>query len=270
MSPARPAPSPRLLEGDEARPRFSAVPMAHRGPSGRPTVVNNAETMAHVGLMVHLGLREWQAGSRPSSPGSHLLTLTGGVDRPGHVVEVVGGASMGELLANAGVFAPPAAVLVGGYAGAWIDGAVAWRVPLDQEGLAAVGAALGCGLIGVLPHGACGLAETARLVEYLAGETAGQCGPCVHGLPRLSRALAALATGRMRRRGLRHLRSLLVTVDGSGACSHPDGAVRLVRSALRAFEADVASHLAGRPCTGSDGPSVLAVPPTNARDRAWR
>ena len=62
-----------LLGGGEARPAFSAVPMARRGPSGCPTVVNNAETMAHVGLLAHRGWPAWQAGSSPSSPGPHLL-----------------------------------------------------------------------------------------------------------------------------------------------------------------------------------------------------
>jgi NADH:ubiquinone oxidoreductase subunit F (NADH-binding) len=259
-----------LLEGGEARPRFSAVPMAHRGPSGRPTVVSNAETMAHVGWITHGGWSAWRAGSAPSSPGSHLFTLVGAVRAPGLVVEVVGRASIGELVAHAGVGGPPAAVLLGGYAGTWVDGERAWTASLDRTGLTPVGAQLGCGLIGVLPHGTCGLAETSRLVDYLAGETAGQCGPCVHGLPRLARAWAALAAGTLRRRGLRQLWSLAGTIEGGGACSHPDGVVRLIRSALVTFETDVEAHLAGRLCSGAGRPPVFPLPSVEAGDRGWR
>ena len=267
-----------LLEGDEARPHFSAVPMAHVGPSGRPTVVNNAETMAQVvqvisGAGSDGSAREGWSGQQVgagAAPGSRLLTLAGAVRSPGRVVELVGRASIGEVLANEGVISPPAAVLVGGYAGTWIDGTRAWTTALDPEGLRHIGAGVGCGLVGVLPHARCGLAETAALVSYLAGETAGQCGPCVHGLPRLARACAALAEGRMRRRGVRQLVSLAGTVDGSGACSHPDGVVRLIRSALGAFAADVEAHLAGRACHGVTGPAVFPVPSAPGRSREWR
>ncbi len=271
-----------LLEGGEARPRFSAVPMAHRGPSGRPTVVNNAETMAQVGWLVARGAQDGKGGSSgatwpdgrarsvPAPSGSRLFTLVGAVERPGQVVELVGRATVGELVAHAGVPSPPAAVLVGGYAGTWVDGHRAWTAPLDRPGLEPVGAQLGCGLLGLLPHGRCGLVETAALVGYLARETAGQCGPCVHGLPRLARAWTALAQARMRRRGLRHLRGLADTVEGSGACSHPDGVVRLIRSALATFAADVDAHVAGRPCRGTAGPAILPVPTVDARNRVWR
>ncbi len=263
-----------LLEGGEARPHFSAAPMAHVGPSGRPTVVNNAETMAQVVLATHAA---WAGGRGDNvvsgcgvTTGSRLFTLVGAVEAPGQVLEVTGRATLGELVAHAAVATPPSAVLVGGYAGTWIDGERAWSMPLDRAGLDGAGASLGCGLIGVLPHGRCGLEETARLVGYLAGESAGQCGPCVHGLPRLARACAALAEGRMRRRGVRQLLSLATAVDGSGACSHPDGVVRLIRSALRTFEADIDAHLAGRVCTPGGQPAVFPVPLVEPGTREWQ
>ncbi len=259
-----------LLQGGEARPLFSPVPMALRGPSGRPTVVSNAETMAHVGLLVRTGVAAWQSGGAPSSPGPHLLTLVGAVPDPGKVVELVGPATIGEILAASGHGQSPAAVLVGGYAGTWIDGDVAWQTPFDRTALGCLGAEPGCGLLGVLPHGSCGLTETARLVEYLAAETAGQCGPCVNGLPLLAKAFSELAAGSLRHRGLRRLAALGDAIDASGACRHPDGVVRLVRSALEVFEDDVARHLAGRSCRGAAHPPVFQVPDANRRDREWR
>ena len=270
-----------FLEGGDARPHFSAIPMARRGPSGLPTVVSNAETLAQVGWLVRpsrdtgtpSGDDDWPDGrtrTLPAPVGSRLFTLVGAVEAPGQVLEVVGRATIGEVVAHAGVTAPPAAVLVGGYAGVWVDGRRAWTAFLDGPGLQEVGAQVGCGLLGVLPHGRCGVVETASLVEYLAAETAGQCGPCVHGLPRLARAWSALARGRMHRRALVKLRSLAATVDGSGACSHPDGVVRLIRSALDTFAGEVEAHLARGECLASAGPAVLSVPTVADQGRVWR
>ncbi len=246
-----------LLDGGEARPAFSATKLAERGPSGRPTLLNNAETMAHLGLLVRWGAIPWAAGGPPSTPGSQLLTLTGAVPRPGDVVEVIGRATVGEVLARSGEAAPPAAVLVGGYAGTWIAGDVAWQTPFERNALECVGAVPGCGLVGVLPHGACGLVETARLVGYLADENAGQCGPCVTGLPAVAELLGDLARGSLRRSGLRRLVALCGTVSRGGACGHPDAVVHLVRSALEVFEDDVVRHLAGRACQRVAPPAGL-------------
>jgi NADH:ubiquinone oxidoreductase subunit F (NADH-binding) len=94
-----------------------------------------------------------------------------------------------------------------------------------------------------LPVGACGLAETARIAGYLAGQTAGQCGPCVNGLPRMADTVAALAAGRGDPRELNRLGAI---VTGRGACRHPDGTARLIGSALTMFADDVAAHQRGR------------------------
>ena len=246
-------------EGD-ARPRFTMVPLAVSGPTGRPTVVSNAETVAHVAVLARLGPTQWVGLGTPSSPGSRLLTLVGSVEHPGRVVELVGGATVGELLSSAGVAAPPAAVLVGGYAGTWVAGDEAWHAPFDRAVMTMLGASPGCGLLGVLPHGACGLRESARIVRYLAGESAGQCGTCVAGLPRLASSMESLAAGTFRRRGLKRMDALGDEVMGSGACGHPDGVVRLIRSTLDVFGDDVVRHLAGEPCRGNDHPPVFAVP----------
>ena len=259
-----------LVAGGEARPRFSEHPMATRGPSGRPTVVSNAETMAHLAFLLRSGPDFWRPGGTPEAPGSRLLTLTGSVPAPGQVLELVGRATIGEILSAAGLLAVPAAVLVGGYAGTWVDGATAWQTPFDPTALRCVGAHPGCGLIGVLPHGACGLTESARLARYLADESAGQCGPCVAGLPAIADSCEALALGSLRPRGLRRLHATADVTFGGGACAHPDGAVRLVRSALDVFEDDVARHLAGRPCRAADHPPVLSVPVVDPGREPWR
>ena len=106
-----------FLNGGEARPHFSGLPMAAKGPSGRPTLVSNAETMAHLAFLLRFSAAFWRSGGTPTSPGSQLLTLCGAVGVPGQVLELVGQASIGDVLLHTGVAAPPAAVLVGGYGG---------------------------------------------------------------------------------------------------------------------------------------------------------
>jgi len=257
-----------FVSGGEARPWFSGNRMAARGPTGRPTVVTNAETVAHIGYLAHVGLEGWWAADSPDGP--RLVTLAGAVATPGAVVEVGGRATLGDILHRAGWSEPPAAVLVGGYAGTWIDGPTAWWTRFDHPGLERVGARPGCGLVAVLPHGACGLAETARLARYLAGQSAGQCGPCVLGLPGVADGTEALAAGHLRRRGLDRLGTLAASVVGRGACSHPDGVAHLVGSALRVFADDVARHVAGAPCDGAGHPPVLAVPADAPTPSVWR
>jgi NADH:ubiquinone oxidoreductase subunit F (NADH-binding) len=236
--------------------------------------VTNAETVTQLAVIARIGPTGWNGLGAPSSPGPRLVTVAGAVPRPGRVLELTGQATLGDVLAAEGVAAPPAAVLVGGFAGTWILGDEAWQTPFTRESLACVGAVPGCGLVAVLPHDACALTETARVVRYLAGESAGQCGTCVAGLPRLADSMEALADGRCRRRDVRRMTALAESVLGSGACAHPDGVVRLVQSTLQVFEDDVVRHLAGGACRSSDHPPVLAVPDPQTRPRtateAWR
>jgi NADH:ubiquinone oxidoreductase subunit F (NADH-binding) len=263
-----------FVDHGEARPHFTTRPLAVEGPSGRPTVVANAETVAQLAVAARIGAVAWNALGAPSSPGPRLVTLAGAAPRPGLVLELTGPGTIGDLLTAGGLTAPPKAVLVGGFAGTWVRGDEAWQTPFTRESLQCVGAAPGCGLLGVLPHDACPLRETARIVRYLAGESAGQCGSCVAGLPGLAGGLEALAAGTARRRGVAKLSALADTVLGSGACAHPDGVVRLVRSTLEVFDDDVVRHLGGGPCRGADHPAVLAVPDARTSPAtdgaAWR
>src|SRR5262249_37612337 len=167
-----------------------------------------------------------------------LVTGSGAVCRPG-IYEIELGTRIGEVVTRAGGPAERLqALLVGGYFGAWLSAGVAWPLPMTHAGLRAAGGALGAGMGVAVPGAACLLAETARVVRYLANEGAGQCGPCVFGLPALADAMADLAYHGGRRRVLGQLATLLPLVERRGACRHPDGVTQLIRSALRAAAAD--------------------------------
>ena len=135
----------------------------------------------------------------PAEPGSMLVTVLGAVREPG-VREVAIGTPVGQLLDLAGgASAPLQALLLGGYFGTWVDAAEASGRPFSSAGLADLGAGPGAGLIAALPAGACGLSETARVVRYLAGESAGPVRP-VRIRPARDRRPGRAARGRAWRR----------------------------------------------------------------------
>jgi NADH:ubiquinone oxidoreductase subunit F (NADH-binding) len=237
------------LEGRPALPRRRPLPVAASGAAGRPTVIGNTETLAHLALLARFGA-EWfrGAGSR-SSPGSTLVTMGGAVARPGLVVEVVQPVTFGELLSGAGRRRdPPAALLLGGYGGRFGEGSAMWATSVDRGVLRAAGLGLGCGVVAAVPRDACGLALARHLLGYLAGESSGQCGSCAYGLPALVRDLDALLAGHAARSAPRRLLRRALDLEGRGGCGHPDGAVALLESALHVFADDAARHAAGRPC----------------------
>jgi len=134
-----------------------------------------------------------------------------------------------------------------------------------------LGAFTGAGVLAALPADRCGLVETARVARYLALESAGQCGPCLNGLPRIAAALAELAGVAGRRPGPQVLADLsrwAGLVEGRGACHHPDGTVRFIGSALRVFAAEIRQHERGR-CAAANGLPFLPVPAGPSSDADW-
>ena len=168
---------------------------------------------------------------------SHLLSGEGSLD--GHL------ARHGRPpLLDGGATAELRAVLVGGYHGGWVPADPA--LPVSRGALAPFGASPGAGVVIALPTHACGLAETAKIAGYLADQVAGQCGPCINGLPRMAQTLGDLAARRSHPGLPGEVARLAALVTGRGACRHPDGTARLVTSAMRAFAPDVAAHMSGR------------------------
>jgi NADH:ubiquinone oxidoreductase subunit F (NADH-binding) len=210
----------RALEGRPAKPTSKPPYPFERGLDGRPTLVQNVETLAHLALISRSG-PSWFGG------GTALVTLGGAFARRG-VLEIPLGVALGELVARSGgVSGPVSGYLVGGYFGRWV-------APGDATELLLTPDVLGAGAILALPESTCAVAECARVLEYLAGESAGQCGPCVHGL-----AAIADAAHRSQRRKLSRWANM---VEGRGACRHPDGAARFARSALEVFAAEFDRH----------------------------
>jgi NADH:ubiquinone oxidoreductase subunit F (NADH-binding) len=249
-----------LTTGD-ARPTYRPDRPALVRVDGHPALVDNAETLAHLALIARFGPEWFRSVGTPDAPGTALLTLSGAVARPS-VYEVALGSPLRTVLTGAGAAPDLGGVLLGGYGGAWLP-ADRLDVPLAPGPLAQVGCTVGAGVVVALPAEGCGLAETARIVQWMAGQGAGQCGPCAFGLPTLAddmAALAGLSPRRPDRQFMDRLRFRLGEVEGRGACRHPDGVVGLVRSALACFATDVDRHLCHGACPGTAAPSVMALP----------
>jgi NADH:ubiquinone oxidoreductase subunit F (NADH-binding) len=255
------------LNGGDAKPTFTPPRPFERGVRGRPTLVQNVETLADLALVARYGADWFRERGTHDEPGTVLVTARGAVRRPG-VVEVELGSPIGRILERCGgPTATPRALLVGGYFGTWIDAQGSLGAPLSDAGLRPLGATLGARTIAVLPQGACGLAETSRIVRYLAGESAGQCGPCVFGLPAVADALESIVTSSPdARRSLERLPRLAAQIAHRGACGHPDGVLRLVDSALRVFAPELELHMSGRCGTAHRAPLL----PTSPETTDWR
>jgi NADH:ubiquinone oxidoreductase subunit F (NADH-binding) len=229
------------LGGGPALPTFQPPRVTERGLGGAPTLVQNVETLAHLALIARYGPRWFRAAGTTAEPGS-MLTSIYRPDGGCQVVETEIGAPLRTLLSSG----PDAqAWLIGGYHGTWLPITQGVELTLDNNSLRKYGAAVGAGILIPLPSDRCGLTEAARVTSYLAAESAGQCGPCLNGLPRIAAGLAELA-GRGHRKQVRaDLERWTGLVTGRGACSHPDGSVRFVRSALTVFAPEIRLHAQG-------------------------
>ncbi len=245
------------LEGRPARPRVAPPRPAEHGLHGHPTLLQNVETFAHLALIARHGPQWFRAAGTDERPGTTLVTVTGSVHHAG-VHEVPVGLPIPDLVARAGGPTEPLrALLVGGYFGAWVDGRS--TSALTDSALRPLGASVGAGVIVGLGASSCPVHAAASLSSWMAGQSAGQCGSCVHGLAALAGALDALATGAGGPGDLRRLARWTAMVEGRGACAHPTGTARMIRSATLLFAdelADHAAHGACRACAATARPSA--------------
>jgi NADH:ubiquinone oxidoreductase subunit F (NADH-binding) len=244
------------VEGGAALPRFTPPRIFERGVNGAPTLVQNVETLAQLALISRYGPAWFRAVGTEQEPGSMLTTLRR-ADGGGGVEEIAIGTPIADPLRLAEH--PAQAVLVGGYHGAWLSPEQAGRLTLSNADLRPLGAAVGAGVLAALPTDRCGIVESARVVQYLALESAGQCGPCLNGLPRIAATFMQLADHRSAPSAQDDLRRWSKLVERRGACHHPDGTVRFLRSALTVFADEVTLHEARR-CSASTYKPFLPIP----------
>jgi NADH:ubiquinone oxidoreductase subunit F (NADH-binding) len=253
------------INGGPARPTDKRYRVYERGIGGRPTLVQNVETLAHLALIARHGAAWFRSVGTRDEPGSMLCTVRES-DGQVRVVEAALGTPLSQILRLGD---DVQAVLCGGYHGGWVSLTDARRLALSNAELRPAGAIAGAGVLIALPAARCGLAETARVARSLALESAGQCGPCFNGLPSIASALADLARPGPAGPALADLQRWTGLVTGRGACHHPDGTVRFVATALRVFAPEIAEHARGRCCATRREPFLPVTAPALA-ESDWR
>ncbi|MEZ5091856.1 NADH-ubiquinone oxidoreductase-F iron-sulfur binding region domain-containing protein [Nocardioides sp.] len=227
-----------LMAGRPNLPVTAWAPEAISGHKGRPTLLSNAETWAQVGRLVLVDEGHYRRFGTDTEPGTTLMTFTG--DGVPQVKEVEFGTRIRDVLPP-GFAGRPA--LVGGFHGAWAPWHTLASARVSVDGMKSLSIPLGAGVVVSPPQ--CPVTFTSRVVDYLAGQSARRCGPCLNGLPALAEALRAVSSGRG---GTARVEELAGVVVRRGACAHPDGTVRLVRSLLATFPGEVAAHAEGTGC----------------------
>ncbi|OKI54670.1 NADH-quinone oxidoreductase subunit NuoF family protein [Micromonospora sp. CB01531] len=252
----------RGINGEAHVPPGIKTRASDSGVNSLPTLLSNAETYAHLALAARLGPSGYSCVGVADEPGTVLLTVSGAAARPA-VVECPTGTPLRRVLELCQVPAG-AAVLTGGYHGTWITARSADRATVSRAGFAAVGGTLGAGVVVSIGPDTCPLGELAQVVNFLAAESAGQCGPCRLGLSDLARTVDLIVAGT----GSAELvRAAAGAVHGRGACGHPDGAARLAASALAVLSDDIATHASRHGC-GRPVKNQLGVPAGSGTARA--
>jgi NADH:ubiquinone oxidoreductase subunit F (NADH-binding) len=252
-----------LMSGRENLPVTAWQPEALRGYRNRPTLLSNAETYAQVGALLTRGDVGYAGLGLAGSPGTTLLTLRGDTATP-QVLEVPHGTAWRTVLGD-DVDGP---VLLGGFHGVWVRGGGLADLTVDRDAMSAHGLTLGAGVVLALHPGSCPLHRTAAVVDYLASQSAGRCGPCLNGLPALARAVHELDRARPSPARVEQLVGLVVR---RGACAHPDGTARLVTSLLAAFPEEPRAHAAGQ-CSfvpGAPAGGAAAGPAGHVVEAVW-
>jgi NADH:ubiquinone oxidoreductase subunit F (NADH-binding) len=246
----------------DARPIVTPPRPYERGVGGLPTLVQNVESLAYVALIARHGASWYREPGRGETRGTTLVTVTGPDGRP-LVHEIELGTTIAEVarLGETPIRQDETqAVLLGGYFGRWLDASETWDTALDPAAMRANSLSIGAGVVSFLSARTCPVVATARIADYMARQSAAQCGPCVFGLRSIAEAMIRIARVEARRDDLSNLERWAGQVRNRGACRHPDGAVGLLTSALESFSSEVARHQRDRGCSFVDGRSIVPVP----------
>ena len=238
------------IEGKRATPRNKPPFPQVSGLWGRPTVVNNVETLCNLPHIMREGPEWFRALSSSNSGGTKIYGASGWVARPG-LWELPLGATAAEIVEKAGGMADGRklrAFLPGGASTDFLP-ASALDIKMDFDTVAAAGSRLGTGTIVVLDDRTCPVGMVLSLIRFFARESCGWCTPCREGLPWVRRCLEALEAGEGTMDDIEvleeHARTL---VPGRTFCALAPGAMEPLASALKLFKEDFVDHVTRKGC----------------------
>jgi NADH:ubiquinone oxidoreductase subunit F (NADH-binding) len=228
------------------------------GVFGKPTAVQNVETLASLPWIVGRGAQSFTAVGAKATPGTKLFTVysLGAGDADGRVVEVPFGATLQETLRAAGAEVNESntrAIVVGGKEGGALPLSML-NTPLDYDTLEDAGAIIGSSVIEVLPVETCMVRWAMERSEYLAEESCGKCVPCRVGVKRIAGTLQGIVSSLGQEDDLALLEEFSRYIPNGSLCGFGVSAVNPVVTALRYFGDDFRAHLEGRCPTGVCSP----------------
>jgi NADH-quinone oxidoreductase subunit F len=248
------------IEGKRGMPRFKPPFPATHGLYGRPTVVNNVETLSNIPHIINRGA-EWYASiGTPKSSGTRIFSVSGHVKRPGNY-EVPMGITLRELIyEHAGGIRgdrPMKAIIPGGASAAFFT-PDHLEVKLDFEEVAKAGSMLGSGGVTVMDDTTCMVWAAMNLLQFFHHESCGKCTPCREGSFWLHSVLQRIETGQGRMEDLDLMVDLSNHIGGKTICAFGDAEIAPVLSTLKYFKEEYEDHIREKRCTVRP-PSEVAV-----------
>ncbi|HSW10174.1 MAG TPA: NADH-quinone oxidoreductase subunit NuoF [Bacillota bacterium] len=255
------------LEGKRGEPRIKPPYPTEVGLFGRPTVINNVETLANIPSIVNRGAAWYRGIGTDACPGTKVFTLTGDIVNEG-LIEVPMGITLREVIYDIGGGIPGGRrfkmAQTGGTSGGCLPESLL-DVPMDFDRLAAAGSALGSGALLVMDDTHCIVDVTRVFSRFFLHESCGQCAPCREGTLQLHHILERFTTGRGSRDDLRLLGRLAKTLAGASLCPLGQSVPLSVLTTLKHFEPEYLAHIDERACpTGTCRPLAGGVKPAAA------
>ncbi len=238
------------IEGKKGQPRFKPPFPASFGLYGKPTTINNTETLASVPWIVQHGGQAFLELGKPNNGGSKLFSVSGHVNRPGNF-EVPLGTPFSELLEMAGGVRSGhklKAVIPGGSSAPVVPGDIMMDCTMDFDSIAKAGSMLGSGAVIVMDETVCMVRALERLSYFYFEESCGQCTPCREGTGWMYRIIHRIEHGEGRPEDLELLNSVAGHIGGHTICALGDAAAMPVQSFLKHFGDEFAYHVEHKRC----------------------
>jgi len=242
------------IEGKKGQPRYKPPFPAHFGLYGRPTIINNTESLASIPVILEKGGSWFKNLGVENSGGSKLFSISGNINNPG-VFEIPMGTPFSTLLEMAGGMKDGRkikAVIPGGSSAPIIPGDQMMELNMDYDSIAKAGSMLGSGAVIVMDDTNCMVKVLERMSYFYHEESCGQCTPCREGTGWLYRVVSRIENGKGRPEDLALLDDMTVKIAGRTICALGDAAAMPVQGMLRHFREEFEYHIEHKKCmTGS-------------------
>ena len=238
------------LEGKKGQPRFKPPFPASFGLYGRPTTINNTETLASVPFIISNGGALFQEKGIPNNGGTKLFSISGHVTRPGNY-EIPLGTPFAKLLEMAGGMREGKklkAVIPGGSSAPILTAEIMMSCTMDYDSIAKAGSMLGSGAVIVMNESVCMVKALERLAYFYHEESCGQCTPCREGTGWLYEIIHRIEHGQGRHNDLELLDDIGNQMAGRTICALADAAVFPVRSFTKHFRDEFEYHIVHKKC----------------------